>query len=373
MIDLKNKKILIASITDSGILRVRSELIKKLLGAGAAVIVVTPKKNDYKKLEEIGCDFIEFKIDGHGVNPISDYFAYKRYISVLKTTKPDLVLTFTTKPNIYCTKACMKLGIRYITNVTGRGVALATPGLKQKLMVYLLKRSLKDVSSLFFQNSNDMQFFKNCKIATPSVYRQIPGSGVNLEKYSVIAYPEANEGKMNFLFISRVLKQKGIDQYIEAAAIIRQNHPHCIFHVLGDTVPSYEGILKTAHEKGYIVYHGRVNNVGDYIATSNCTIHPSYYPEGMANVILESAAVGRPVITTDHPGCREGVTDEVTGYIIKPKDTTSLVNAIEKFLMLSHDEKVIMGVKGRKKIEKEFDRNIVTNAYIEEIKKIFAS
>lgn len=363
---LKGKKILISSITDSGILRVRSEIIKWMIKEGAEVLVATPKKIDFKKLEELGCQFIEISIDSHGLNPIKDYKVYKKYIKLLKEERPDLVLTFTTKPNIYCTFACKKLGIKYITNVTGRGVALATPGLIQRIMVFMLRKSLKNASCIFFQNCNDMSFFGKNLISRKEVYRLIPGSGVNLEKFKEQPYPEYKED-LHFSFISRILKSKGIDNYIEAAREIRKKYPTCVFHVLGDTSPGYEKTIKQAASEGVIVYHGRVNNVGEYIANSDCIIHPSYYPEGMANVILEAAATARPVITTNHPGCREGVNDGETGYIVRINDTGGLVNAIEKFIKMDYEKRVAMGKAGRRKIEKEFDRQIVTNAYINEI------
>lgn len=171
------------------------------------------------------------------------------------------------------------------------------------------------------------------------------------------------------MFISRILRQKGIDNYIEAAREIRKNHPECVFHVLGDTTSTYAKVVKQAVNESVIVYHGRVDNVGESIANSHCTIHPSYYPEGMANVILESAATARPVITTDHPGCREGVNDGETGFIVRVQDTANLIEAIEKFVAMDYAAKEKMGKLGRAKIEKEFDRRIVTNAYISQIKR----
>lgn len=169
---------------------------------------------------------------------------------------------------------------------------------------------------------------------------------------------------MDFLFVARVMKQKGIDQYIEAAKEVRKTHPEAIFHVLGGCDDSYKDILDEESKNGTIVYHGRVNNILDFQKLSQCTIQPSYYPEGMSNVILEAAASGRPVITTDHPGCREGVDNGKTGFIIPIKDANALVEAIEKFLSLSTTEKAEMGLRGRKKMEREFDRKIVTDAYL---------
>ena len=363
---LKNKKILITGITDSGVLRVRLEIVKWLLSEGATVIVATPKQKAYLQLQEMGCQFVEVQIDAHGINPIKDYKLYRSYIKLFKKERPDVVLTFTTKPNIYATYACKRLNIKYITNITGRGRALVIPGWKQKLMIFMLRHSLTDASCIFFQNDGDKKFFIDHRIGKSKSYQRIPGSGVSLDKYIPMPYPSEESGEVNFLFISRIYKEKGIEQFVNAARIIRKNHPECYFHILGDNSPEYDAYVTNAVEEGSIVYHGRVSNVGDYIANSHCLIHPSFF-EGMANVILEAAASARPVITTDIHGCLEGVDDGSTGYISQVKNTNDLVGKIEKFLNLKYEDKVAMGKAGRLKMEKEFDRNIVTEAYKRQI------
>lgn len=361
-------KILFASATDSGILRVRSELITELLKAGHKVIVATPKDKDYMKLEEMGCKFIPVVIDGHGLNPISDFSVYMQFKKILKTEQPNLVFLFTTKSNVYCGMACRQLGIPAVMNITGMGMALGNKGIVQTVLVNLYKLACngKNMKRIFFQNDDSLEFFTANKIGNPAIFQRIPGSGVNLEKYGVQPFPETDS--VDFLFVARVMKQKGIDQYIEAAKEIRKTHPEAVFHVLGGCDESYEGILAEEDKNGTIVYHGRVNNIPDFQRLSQCTIQPSYYPEGMSNVILEAAASGRPVITTDHPGCREGVDDAETGYIIPIKDTNSLVKAIEKVLTMTLEDRKNMGLRGRSKMEREFDREIVTNAYLETLR-----
>ncbi len=364
--ELKDKKILITGITDSGVLRVRSELVKWMLSEGATVIVATPKQKAYLQLQEMGCQFVELQIDAHGINPINDYKLYRSYIKLFRKERPDVVLTFTTKPNIYATYACKRLHIKYITNITGRGRALVIPGWKQKLRVCMLQHSLSDASCIFFQNDGDKKFFIDNKIGNTKSYQRIPGSGVNLEKYISVPYPLETLNEVNFLYISRIYKEKGIEQFVEAAKIIRRKHPECYFHILGDNTPEYDVYMRNAVAEGSIVYHGRVNNVGDYIANSHCLIHPSFF-EGMANVILEAAASARPVITTNIHGCLEGVDNGCTGYIFQVKDTNDLVDKIELFLNLKYEDKVAMGKAGRLKMEKEFDRNLVTEAYKRQI------
>lgn len=361
--------IVFASATDSGILRVRSELIIELIGMGHKVVVATPKEKDYVKLEEMGCKFIPVTIEGHGMNPLADISVYKQFRKILAAEKPDMVFLFTTKSNVYCGMACRKLGIPAVMNITGMGMAMGSKGIVQIVLITLYKLACngKNMKKIFFQNDDSLDFFKAHGIGNSSLYQRIPGSGVNLDKFSVQPYPESDT--VDFLFVARVMKQKGIDQYIEAAKEIRKDHPEAVFHVLGGCDEEYEAILEEENENGSIIYHGRVNNIPDFERMSQCTIQPSYYPEGMSNVILEAAATGRPVITTDHPGCREGVDDGETGYIIPIKDSNALIEAVKKFLSLSVKEREEMGFRGRQKMEREFDRTIVTRAYLDMLQK----
>ena len=363
-------RILFASATDSGILRVRSELIACLLHDGHEIIVVSPKGNDYAKLEQMGCRFFPVTIDGHGMNPFSDLSVFSAYKRILQAEKPELVFLFTTKPNVYCGMACRRLNIPAVMNITGMGMALGKKGILQSLLIrlYRLACNGKNMKKVFFQNDDSLAFFTENKIGNTDVFQRIPGSGVNLEKYKVQPFPHGKT--VDFLFAARVMKQKGIDQYIEAAREIRRTHPEALFHVLGACDKSYKDVLEEETQKGTIIYHGRVNNIDEYQKISQCTIQPSYYPEGMSNVILEAAASGRPVITTDHPGCREGVDDGLTGYIVPIRDSNALVEAIEKFLALSYEEKMQMGLHGREKMETEFDRAIVTGAYLKTVESL---
>lgn len=303
------------------------------------------------------------------MNPISDLSAYRQYIKILKSEKPDTVLLlFTTKPNIYCGMACRKLGIPAIMNITGMGSALGKRGLLQKLLVQMYRTACngKNMKQIFFQNDDSMEFFKEHGIGREKTYKRIPGSGVNLEKFTVQPFPTSDT--VDFLFVARVMKEKGIEEYLGAARKIREKYKIAVFHILGGCDMAYKNILENLGGGG-IQYHGRVDNIPDFEKLSQCTIQPSYYPEGMSNVILEAAASGRPVITTDHPGCREGVDDGVTGYIVPIKDTDALADAIEKLILLSMDQRKEMGLRGRQKMEREFDRRIVTGAYLQALSR----
>lgn len=365
-------KIALCSVTDSGVVRVRSELIKELIKNGDSVVVITPESKYRGEIEGMGCSFFNIDIDAHGKNPLKDYFLYRKYISLLKRVKPDIVLTFTTKPNIFCNMACKKLKIPSIVNITGLGKAFDSKGLLPSIMIKLYRKAFNSeyIKKVFFQNDQSKSFFVSKGIGNPSCFERIPGSGVNLEKYQVLPYP-ADDEDIHFLFVARIMKEKGILNYIEAARTIREKNQNIYFHVLGNCEKSLLDLIQKENCNQTIIYHGQVNNVLDFQRISCCTIQPSYYPEGMSNVILEAAACARPVITTNHPGCKEGVEDGKTGFVFEPRNTTSLVLAIERFLSMSNEERAKMGLAGRQKMETEYDRSIVVKAYVSGINKIF--
>jgi galacturonosyltransferase len=195
----------------------------------------------------------------------------------------------------------------------------------------------------------------------------IPGSGVNLDRYSVLDFPTGDE--VHFVFIARIVKQKGIEQYLDMAHAIKAKYPNTVFHICGNCTPEYEQRIKREVEEGAIIYHGRIPDVTVVHKISSCTILPSFYPEGMNNVLLESCSVGRPIITTDRPGCGEVVDDGVNGFVVKQKDSADLIEKVERFLSLSWEQRRDMGLAGRKKVEREFSREIVVKKYLEEINK----
>lgn len=360
-------KILICRITDIGVMFRSSILIQKLLQQGDEVVVATPAGDAYQSIIELGCKYIKINIEGHGTNPIADFGVYRQYKQILKIEKPNVALLYTTKPNIYCGIACRESNIPVIMNISGMGTALGNKGLMQHMLVRMYKMACNgnNIKRIFFQNEDSREFFTKHSIGNPKVFYSIPGSGVNLNQFTVHPFPKGET--VNFLFVARVLKEKGIVQYLDTARFIRGKYPNTVFHVLGGCDNEYLPILEKETKNGVIQYHGQVNNVIDYQKLSQCTIHPSYYPEGMSNVILEAAASGRPVITTDQPGCREGVDDGVTGYIIPIKNSGALINAVERFLKLTYEEKTAMGLAGRKKMENEFDNKIVTDAYLDSL------
>lgn len=359
-------KILILANNDIGLYKFRKELIEELLKDNQ-VFISLPNGEFVKELIDLGCEFINTNISRRGTNPITDLKLMFEYKKILNRVKPDVVLSYTIKPNVYGGMMCRLTKTPYIANITGLGTAVENSGVLQSITIFLYKLALKNASCVFFQSKENAEFL-NSKGIIKGKQKIIPGSGVNLDHYENLNYPE--DDTINFLFISRVMKQKGIDQFLDAAMYIGKKYSSTRFHILGFCEESYEEKLKDMDERGIIQYHGMQSDVRMFHKISHCTIHPTYYPEGMSNVLLESAACGRPIITTNRSGCREIVDDGINGYVVEQQNSQDLIEKIEKFLKLSYDQKKDMGLAGRVKVEREFDRQIVVDAYLEGIKEI---
>lgn len=357
-------KILFLVNHDVVIYNFRLELVERLLADGHEVVISSPYGERIEDLKALGCEYREIDISRHGMNPLKELRLISEYKKLLDRVGPDMVFSYTIKPNIYGSIACRSRKIPCVTNITGLGMAVENGGLVQKITVMLYKYVFTKVRRVFFQNTENMQFFEKHKIALGK-HALLPGSGVNLKRFEAIDYPKNDT--VEFAFISRIMKEKGIDQYLEAAKYIRDKYPNTVFHVCGFCEDAYEEKLKDLTDKGIINYHGMVRDVKGFLKDIHCTIHPSYYPEGISNVLLESSACARPIITTDRSGCREVIDDGVNGFVVKQRDTEDLILQIEKFLALTNEKRRQMGLNGRKKVEKEFDRNIVVNAYLNEI------
>lgn len=371
---IKKKKVLILANSDNGLYNFRKELIQELINPNmylkgrkdisAEVYIALPYGKRVDELKELGCKFIDIPIERHGTNPVHELKLYHKYVTVLKKIRPNVVFTYTIKPNIYGGIACKKLNIPCIMNITGLGTAVENGGIMQKFMILLYRLAVPGAKKIFFQNSENERFFAENGLAEEK-HSILPGSGVNLDKFVVSDYP--SEEIIEFVFVSRIMKEKGIDQYLEAAKYIRNKYPNTIFHICGDCEAEYKGRLDQYVDEHIVIYHGRVNDMPSVYKKTHCIIHPTYYPEGMSNVLLEACASGRPIITTDRSGCREIVDNGVNGFIVEKKNSEDLVEKIERFLALSYKEKKAMGLAGRKKVEQQFDRKIVINKYVDEI------
>lgn len=359
------KKLLILANSDSAIFKFRRELIEAL-AKDFHIGIGIPFGLYMKEIANDQYEFFDIPVNRHGLNPIEDLKLLNRYNKLIKSFKPDVVLQYTIKPNLYGSMACAWNNVPCLCNITGLGTAVETPGKLQKMLIMMYKVAMRKVHTIFFQNEHGREFFIKHGIGKESQYYQLPGSGVNLNRFQPMDYPETDVQK--FLFVARVIKEKGIEEFLYAAEEFKKLGLKAEFHICGACEEAYQDLLKEKNDAGVIVYHGLVKDMRAMYEMATCITLPSYYPEGQSNVLLEGAASCRPLITTDHPGCREAVNNEETGYLVKKKDAKDF---FDKCLMIYNknvNERKSMGLAGRKKIEKEFDRNIVINAYKERIR-----
>ena len=358
-------RLAILTNADIGLYKFRKELLEMLCSENE-VYIILPKGDYIEDLKKIGCKYIPFEFNRRGMNPMADLKQLKKYHKLLKYLKPDLVLTYTIKPNVYGGLACQKLHIPYITNITGLGTSIENGGLLGAVATTLYRIGLRKASCVFFQNRNNEKLFRDKRIVG-GVTRVIPGSGVNIETHRYEDYPPDADG-IRFLFVGRIMKDKGIEELLSAIKKIQSEQSDVYLDIVGWSDEDYDVQLKEAEKDGAVVFHGLQKDVHPFYTACHCAVLPSYH-EGTANVMLEASSTGRPVITTRVPGCKETFDEGLTGFGCEAKSVDSLVNAMRKFLSLSQNRREQMGKAARVKMEREYDRNIVLEAYLEEIRK----
>ncbi|EID84152.1 Glycosyltransferase [Treponema sp. JC4] len=360
-------KILLISNKDNNFYNFRSELILKLVELKYEVVLMCPygKKIDF--FTERGCQFIDVDVDRRGTSILTDLKLLKTYRRLIKAEKPDVVLLYTTKCCVYGGMACRNLGIPYIVNNAGLIESENPNSPLQILLRQLYRIGFGKAACLMFQNTRERDYI-NGLLNNKVHYRDIPGSGVNLREFSYRKYP-ASDAKVTFNYVARIVSIKGIKEFLDCAEIIKKEYPNANFVIYGDyDEEEYRPRIEKLIKEGVIEYGGVAMDMKPHIEAAHAAIHPSYY-EGMTNVVLEHSAMGRPCIGSDISGVREGIDDGKTGFLFEVKNVESMVNAVRKFLKLSHAEKEEMGKAARAKMENQFSRDIVTNIYIEEIEK----
>lgn len=359
------KKVLILANNASGLYDFRNELLLSLLN-DFEVHVSLPDADEVPELLKEGCLIHHTSLDRRGMNPLRDFKLLMAYAKLLKEIKPDVVLTYTIKPNIYGSLCCRCKKIPYIVNITGLGSAFEGGGLIQKLVVFLYRMALKKAECVFFQNAENQAIFERFGIKGKK-RRLVPGSGVNLDRHKFEDYPSKEE-PIRILYVGRIMKEKGTDELLYGAEILKREHPEVFFEVVGNYEDDYKELMEQKQKEGIVELVGYQMIIHPYYQKASAVIMPSYH-EGMSNVILEAAATGRPALASDIPGCREGFEEGVTGLSFAPRDKEALLSALRKFVSLSYEERKEMGRKAREKMENEFDRKLVVNAYREEIQK----
>ena len=365
----RNMRVLILANIGLGLYKFRRELLEELVKDNEVYFCI-PDDEYVEPIKAIGCQFIDNPLlDRHGTNPIQDLKLISFYKKVLQDIKPDIVFTYTIKCNAYGGMACASLGVPYVANVTGLGMAIENGGLMQKISLALYKMGLRKAQKVFFQNTENRDFMVSRGVVKGAC-DMLPGSGVNLKMNCVEPYPDDKDG-IRFLFVGRIMKDKGIVELLEAIHQIHKEHRNVTLDIVGGSDEDYSEALKKAEQEGSIHYCGFQSDVHPFYTNCHCAVLPSYH-EGTANVMLEASSTGRPVITTRVPGCKETFDEGITGFGCEAKSTESLVEAMKKFLSVSQDQRREMGLAARAKMEAEYDRNFVIEAYREEIKRIAA-
>ena len=369
------KKIAISINTSWNIYNFRLGLIKALQEEGFKIYAIAPKDDYSEKLENLGVKHIDIFMNNKGTNPVEDIKTIWEYYKIYKQIKPDVALHYTIKPNIYGTIGAKLAGVKVINNISGLGTVFLNDSLFSKIARNLYKIALKFSNKVFFQNPYDKELFIQNRLVEKNKTDLLPGSGIDTDKFKPLE--KEKKDKFKFLFIARLVRDKGIIEYVEAARIIKnlklkiENYTEVEFQVLGAFYPGNPtAITKEQMEKwvknGIITYLGVSDNVSEIIKNSDCVVLPSYR-EGLSRVLLEAASMAKPIITTDTPGCRDVVDDGINGFLCKVKDSKDLANKMEKMLNLSEDERIKMGKAGREKIIKEFDEKIVISKYLSTI------
>ena len=317
---------------------------------------MTPFDAKIDELKALNVKLINTPLNRRGINPLEDIKLLQFYIKLMKDLQPDLVITYTIKPNVYGGFACQLMKIPYVSNITGLGTTFQNEGVLKRLVVNMYKVGLRKARTVFFENCENRKVFIDSGIVRENHTCLLNGAGVDLEYFQIAEYPKGSTTK--FLFIGRVMKEKGIDELFEAMQLLRADGVDCTLDVLGGYEEDYKEKIEQYESDGWLHYYGYQLDVRPFIAKSHCFVLPSWH-EGMANTNLECASSGRPIITSNIHGCKEAVENEVSGYLCNKQDAEDLANAMKKFTKLSHEERREMGLQSRKRMERLFDKKSV--------------
>ena len=335
--------------------RFRRELIEALLQRGE-VVISTPFVGHEQDFCEIGCRCIEAGIDRRGKNLNEEAKLFLEYRKLLKKEKPDLVITYSIKPNLYVGLLCRQLGVPFCANVQGLGTAFQS----KKMAVFVsafYRIALKNARTVFFENEGNASEFLKRRILQKDKITVLSGAGINLESFPLKLYPSENKG-IHFLYVGRIMREKGMDELFPVMIRLKKEYGERVnFDLVGFFEDDYKQTVEDLERKGIVSFFGFQENTEPFYASAHCIVLPSWH-EGMSNVLLEAAATGRALITSDIPGCREAV-DQDSGLLINVRDQDSLYSAMKAFLDMSQEQRENMGLSGRRKMEEEFDKKRV--------------
>lgn len=366
-------KLLIAVNSSWNLFNFRAGLIRALVAAGHEVVVAAPRDEYSDKLASLGCRYVEVPIDNKGTNPVRDAKLIRSFLALLRSERPAAFLGYTIKPNVYGSLAARWLSIPTINNIAGLGAVFASDGWLNWLVRRMYMLALSRATTVFFQNQEDLDMFVLGGIVRREITDRLPGSGVDLARFA--PRPPPGRKPVRFLLIARMLWDKGVGEYVQAARLLRDQGIHAEFCLLGFLdVDNPSAIsreqMQAWTEEGAVKYLGTSDNVVEQIAEADCIVLPSYYREGTPKTLLEAAALARPIITCDSVGCRDVVDDGINGFLCTPRDAEHLADRMARIAAMSPAQRTDMGLRGRRKAETQFDERFVIEKYLRVISAI---
>jgi glycosyltransferase involved in cell wall biosynthesis len=368
-------KVAIVLNTSWNIYNFRMNFVKTLLGAGYEVHTIAPHDNYTYLLEEAGCIHHDVKMDSRGANPIKDIALTFELWGIYRKLRPDIILHYTIKPNVYGTLAASILKIPTINNVCGLGTVFLKNNLVSAIAIFLYKVAFRFPKRVFFQNPDDLALFLNKNLVPAKAADLLPGSGIDLCRFQPMEF-RRNES-FTFLLISRLISDKGILEYIDAVKKLKKKGVNARFQLLGAKDPEHKRgiqlpVIEDWIKSGTIEYLGTTDDVRKFINRADCIVLPSYR-EGTPRTLLEAASSSKPIVATDVPGCHHVVEDRYNGLLCKLKSADDLAAKMEEMLSLDNATLKKFGENGRKKIEFEFDEKLVITKYLQEISSFQAT
>lgn len=363
-----SRKVVIALNTAWNLVNFRAGLIRALVAEGYEVVAVAPDDVYASRLAELGCRFVALPMDNKGTHPGRDLLLFFRFLNLLRRERPDVFLGYTIKPNVYGSLAAHVLGIPVVNNIAGLGTAFIRNSWLTRLVRLLYKTAFSRSSHVFFQNNEDLHMFVERGLVPADKVSRLPGSGVDLGVFHYVPMSSLESRSFCFLLVARLLWDKGVGEYVEAARMVRRKYPATTFQLLGFLDVKNQTAVSSAQmddwiDEGVVEYLGVADDVKPYLAAADCVVLPSYR-EGVPRSLLEAAAIGRPIVTTDAIGCRDAVDDGVNGLLCCVGDASDLAEKLQRIVEMSPSERELMGNAGREKMELEFDEKIVIDRYL---------
>ena len=368
-----NKKIIVIANTSWFLFNFNLNLMLHLQKLGYEVVAVAPEDNYSTRFAEYSIPFMAIPMDNKGTNPIKDGLLFSRLVYLFVKQKPACILSYTPKCNIYASLAAGFLRIPIINTISGLGTAFIREDWVTQIVKWLYRLSLKKSNKVFLLNEEDLKIFVDNNLVQVEVTELVPGSGVDVKQFSPSDKLNHNKDFV-FLLVARMLKDKGIGEFVEAARLLKTQYPHIECQLLGfldaknpSAISSKE--MQAWVNEGVVSYLGVSDSVVDFLRQADCVVLPSYR-EGVPRSLLEAASVGKPIITTDAVGCRDVVDDGINGFLCEPRNVNDLKAKMEKMFLLPEAERLQMGCNGREKVLKQFDEKIVIDCYVKTIEQL---